>query len=174
MTIPTNDQFFSKTEKGKPDVAFLKNHFYREGRITLISEILVPRILWRFKNRGNSKNSKNQENHSTLLHAQSKQHPHILLNLSCLIYLRSLLLTKIKLHMMTTYMSQMVPLQSHKMSTMTMLGKGALTLMGTIVTGNLYPYPPTLKKVMRCPVSFILTRSYRSSKRKFYFIRYNV
>lgn len=33
MTIPTDDQFFSKTEKGKPDVAFLKNHFYREGRI---------------------------------------------------------------------------------------------------------------------------------------------
>lgn len=33
MTIPTDDLFFSKTEKGKPDVAFLKNHFYREGRI---------------------------------------------------------------------------------------------------------------------------------------------
>jgi serine/threonine-protein phosphatase 2B catalytic subunit len=33
MTIPTDDQFFLKTEKGKPDVAFLKNHFYREGRI---------------------------------------------------------------------------------------------------------------------------------------------
>jgi len=33
MTIPTDDVFFSKTEKGKPDVAFLKNHFHREGRI---------------------------------------------------------------------------------------------------------------------------------------------
>jgi len=33
MTIPTDDQFFSRTEKGKPDVAFLKNHFYREGRV---------------------------------------------------------------------------------------------------------------------------------------------
>lgn len=33
MTIPTDDQFFSKTDKGKPDVAFLKNHFYREGRL---------------------------------------------------------------------------------------------------------------------------------------------
>ena len=33
MTIPTDDVFFSKTEKGKPDVAFLKNHFLREGRI---------------------------------------------------------------------------------------------------------------------------------------------
>jgi hypothetical protein len=33
MTIPTDEQFFSKTEDGKPDVAFLKNHFFREGRI---------------------------------------------------------------------------------------------------------------------------------------------
>jgi serine/threonine-protein phosphatase 2B catalytic subunit len=33
MTIPTDDQFFSKTDKGKPDVAFLKNHFFREGRL---------------------------------------------------------------------------------------------------------------------------------------------
>ena len=33
MTIPTGEQLFSKTEMGKPDVAFLKNHFYREGRI---------------------------------------------------------------------------------------------------------------------------------------------
>ena len=33
MTIPADDAFFSKKEKGKPDVAFLKNHFYREGRI---------------------------------------------------------------------------------------------------------------------------------------------
>ena len=33
MTIPTDDVFFSKTEKGKPDVEFLKDHFYREGRI---------------------------------------------------------------------------------------------------------------------------------------------
>jgi len=33
MTIPTDDMFFSKTEKGKPDVKFLKDHFFREGRI---------------------------------------------------------------------------------------------------------------------------------------------
>ena len=33
MTIPTDDAFFSWTEMGKPDIAFLKNHFYREGRI---------------------------------------------------------------------------------------------------------------------------------------------
>ena len=33
MTIPTDDMFFSKTEDGKPDVEFLRIHFYREGRI---------------------------------------------------------------------------------------------------------------------------------------------
>ncbi|KAN0128199.1 Metallo-dependent phosphatase [Lactarius tabidus] len=33
MTIPTDGQFFSKTDKTKPDIAFLKNHFYREGRL---------------------------------------------------------------------------------------------------------------------------------------------
>jgi len=32
MMIPTDDMFFSKTEEGKPDVEFLKDHFYR-GRI---------------------------------------------------------------------------------------------------------------------------------------------
>ncbi|ODN79501.1 serine/threonine-protein phosphatase 2B catalytic subunit A1 [Cryptococcus amylolentus CBS 6039] len=34
MYVPTDDQFFSKTDKSKPDIAFLKNHFYREGRLT--------------------------------------------------------------------------------------------------------------------------------------------
>ena len=33
MTIPTNDQFFSMTDRSKPNIAFLKNHFYREGRL---------------------------------------------------------------------------------------------------------------------------------------------
>ena len=33
MTILTGEQLFSKTEMGKPDVSFLKNHFYRKGRI---------------------------------------------------------------------------------------------------------------------------------------------
>jgi serine/threonine-protein phosphatase 2B catalytic subunit len=33
MNIPTDEQFFSKTEKGKPDIAYLKNHLYREGRV---------------------------------------------------------------------------------------------------------------------------------------------
>ena len=34
--IPTDEMFFSKTEKGrrgKPDVEFLKDHFFRQGRI---------------------------------------------------------------------------------------------------------------------------------------------
>lgn len=34
MYLPTDDQFWSKTDKTKPDIAFLKNHFYREGRLT--------------------------------------------------------------------------------------------------------------------------------------------
>ncbi|WWD21644.1 serine/threonine-protein phosphatase 2B catalytic subunit A1 [Kwoniella shandongensis] len=34
MYLPTDEQFFSKTDKTKPDIAFLKNHFYREGRLT--------------------------------------------------------------------------------------------------------------------------------------------
>lgn len=31
---PTPQQFFSQSEPTKPDIAFLKNHFYREGRLT--------------------------------------------------------------------------------------------------------------------------------------------
>jgi len=34
MYLPTDEQFFSKEDKTKPDIAFLKNHFYREGRLT--------------------------------------------------------------------------------------------------------------------------------------------
>ncbi|RDB30394.1 Serine/threonine-protein phosphatase 2B catalytic subunit A1 [Hypsizygus marmoreus] len=36
MTIPTNEQFFNRhgQDQSKPDVAFLKNHFYREGRLS--------------------------------------------------------------------------------------------------------------------------------------------
>ncbi|OAX39675.1 Metallo-dependent phosphatase [Rhizopogon vinicolor AM-OR11-026] len=34
MNVPTDAQFFSKQDPTKPDVAFLKNHFYREGRVT--------------------------------------------------------------------------------------------------------------------------------------------
>lgn len=31
---PTDEQFFSREDPSKPDIAFLKNHFYREGRLT--------------------------------------------------------------------------------------------------------------------------------------------
>lgn len=34
MSISTNMQFFSREDPSKPDIAFLKNHFYREGRVT--------------------------------------------------------------------------------------------------------------------------------------------
>lgn len=34
MSPPTDTQFFSSEDPSKPDIAFLKNHFYREGRVT--------------------------------------------------------------------------------------------------------------------------------------------
>ncbi|KAG8925135.1 3',5'-cyclic-nucleotide phosphodiesterase (PDEase) (3':5'-CNP) [Tulasnella sp. 419] len=34
MLPPTDEQFFSSADPTKPDIAFLKNHFYREGRLT--------------------------------------------------------------------------------------------------------------------------------------------
>ena len=34
MYVPTDEQFWSKEDRTKPDIAFLKNHFYREGRLT--------------------------------------------------------------------------------------------------------------------------------------------
>lgn len=36
MQIPTNEQFFNHRgqDQSKPDIAFLKNHFYREGRLS--------------------------------------------------------------------------------------------------------------------------------------------
>jgi len=34
MYRPTDEQFFSAVDPTKPDVVFLKNHFYREGRLT--------------------------------------------------------------------------------------------------------------------------------------------
>lgn len=33
MQTPTDEQFFSREDPSKPDIAFLKNHFYREGRL---------------------------------------------------------------------------------------------------------------------------------------------
>ena len=32
--LPTKEQFFSNEDQTKPDVNFLKNHFYHEGRIS--------------------------------------------------------------------------------------------------------------------------------------------
>ena len=34
MLVPTDAQFFSHEDRSKPDIAFLKNHFYREGRLS--------------------------------------------------------------------------------------------------------------------------------------------
>ncbi|KIJ63055.1 hypothetical protein HYDPIDRAFT_113584 [Hydnomerulius pinastri MD-312] len=34
MSLPTDAQFFSRHDPTKPDIAFLKNHFYREGRVS--------------------------------------------------------------------------------------------------------------------------------------------
>ena len=31
---PTDEQFYSDATRTKPNIAFLKNHFYREGRLT--------------------------------------------------------------------------------------------------------------------------------------------
>ena len=34
MQVPTEDQFRSPHDHAKPNLAFLKQHFYREGRLT--------------------------------------------------------------------------------------------------------------------------------------------
>ncbi len=34
MQPPTNEQFYSSTDRSKPNLSFLKQHFYREGRLT--------------------------------------------------------------------------------------------------------------------------------------------
>ncbi|EJT99295.1 Metallo-dependent phosphatase [Dacryopinax primogenitus] len=34
MNVPTDEQFYSSADPSKPDIAFLRNHFYREGRVT--------------------------------------------------------------------------------------------------------------------------------------------
>ncbi|KAF9123984.1 3',5'-cyclic-nucleotide phosphodiesterase (PDEase) (3':5'-CNP) [Mortierella sp. 14UC] len=41
VTIPTNDMFYSKEFPDRPDIAFLKNHFYREGRISEEQAIFI-------------------------------------------------------------------------------------------------------------------------------------
>ncbi|KAJ3224388.1 3',5'-cyclic-nucleotide phosphodiesterase (PDEase) (3':5'-CNP) [Chytriomyces hyalinus] len=41
VTIPTNDQFLSKAEPTKPDLAFLRSHFLREGRLSEEQALLI-------------------------------------------------------------------------------------------------------------------------------------
>jgi hypothetical protein len=41
VTIPTDDLFYSKEFPDRPDIAFLKNHFYREGRISEEQAIFI-------------------------------------------------------------------------------------------------------------------------------------
>lgn len=33
-SLPTDEEFWSKERPGLPDIKFLKDHFYREGRLT--------------------------------------------------------------------------------------------------------------------------------------------
>lgn len=33
-SIPTDDQFFLQEDRSKPDIAFLKNHLFHEGRLS--------------------------------------------------------------------------------------------------------------------------------------------
>lgn len=40
---PTDEEFFSAQDPTKPDIAFLKNHFYREGRLTDEQAIFILR-----------------------------------------------------------------------------------------------------------------------------------
>lgn len=34
VALPTDEEFWSKERPGLPDIKFLKDHFYREGRLT--------------------------------------------------------------------------------------------------------------------------------------------
>ncbi len=40
---PTDEEFFSSKDPTKPDIAFLKNHFYREGRLTEAQALFILR-----------------------------------------------------------------------------------------------------------------------------------
>lgn len=48
---PTDEQFYSDETRTKPDIAFLKNHFYREGRLT-DDQVRVSSWDWRFEREG--------------------------------------------------------------------------------------------------------------------------
>jgi serine/threonine-protein phosphatase 2B catalytic subunit len=43
MHIPTDEQFFAHhgQDRSKPDIAFLKNHFYREGRVSEVQAMWI-------------------------------------------------------------------------------------------------------------------------------------
>jgi serine/threonine-protein phosphatase 2B catalytic subunit len=39
--IPTDEQFYSKKDPTKPDLEFLKNHFLREGRLSIEQALYI-------------------------------------------------------------------------------------------------------------------------------------
>lgn len=41
--LPTDEQFYMDGDRTKPDIAFLKNHFYREGRLTEEQALFILR-----------------------------------------------------------------------------------------------------------------------------------
>lgn len=41
--VPTNEQFFAPGDRSKPNLAFLKQHFYREGRLTEEQALFIIR-----------------------------------------------------------------------------------------------------------------------------------
>lgn len=52
MFLPTDEQFYSAADPTKPDIAFLKNHFYREGRLTEEQALFIlSRCVRRFSRR---------------------------------------------------------------------------------------------------------------------------
>jgi serine/threonine-protein phosphatase 2B catalytic subunit len=40
---PTDEQFFDPQDPSKPNISFLKNHFYREGRLTEEQALFIIR-----------------------------------------------------------------------------------------------------------------------------------
>jgi serine/threonine-protein phosphatase 2B catalytic subunit len=42
--VPTDEEFFSPDDPSKPNLAFLKNHFYHEGRLTIDQALYIISI----------------------------------------------------------------------------------------------------------------------------------